>query len=150
MVSKINVEAAATAAVLGLPNRLAFAATADPQVLSNFFSVLPLEVRQMIYIEFWRLSGLRQHIFARKNSPYKTHAPCIIAQDQEDIRYDRFRAAKGGEIAMWETRLKSDWCFHWECEELDKSTIKHSSNDPGGVRETWSPFLPSLLACKRM
>ncbi len=116
--------------------------TADAQLSSTFFGKLPAELRIMIYIEFWRLSGLHQHVGIREyvgNDRAPSHMPCTVGAEYNDVRIEHFQRADPAEADMWWRRLKSGWAVHWECEELAES---------GGVE--WSPFLSVLLACKRL
>lgn len=51
-----------------------FERTADPQTSSAFFSLLPAEVRNLIYREFWHLTSPRQHIVAEEVVQYAAAA----------------------------------------------------------------------------
>ncbi|KAK3389633.1 hypothetical protein B0H63DRAFT_464082 [Podospora didyma] len=183
---------------MSLYDRLA--ATANPQPLSPLFSTLPAEIRQLIYIEFWRLSGsdMRQHIFKRSTRPeiqdsegrwgdltpppgLWTHVACVTDPRKPDVRYSNFQAVSTAiehrqEAALWASRLRSEWCIHWPCEEADPcrpsqvtrqsrrelvlggGTIAHfpaNGSDDERYRQhsataVWSPFLPVMLTCKRM
>lgn len=125
--------------------------TANTQEPSAFFSVLPLEIRQMIYVEFWRTVGLKQHILLSTGaSSAFTHSPCITDQRAPDVRYEQSQDNDGQGTDVWERRLRSAWCAHWPCEELNDPGVIPSDDTapPRGPR--WSPFLPAMLTCKRM
>jgi hypothetical protein len=107
-----------------------FHKTADPQLSSPFFALLPAEIRNLIYIEFCHISSPRQHIVTAEiqqgpeSSPTHstliwTHVPCITDPRAQDTRFSEFSAAEPGssERALWPKRLKSEWCTHWACEE---------------------------------
>ncbi|KAK4228557.1 hypothetical protein QBC38DRAFT_150927 [Podospora fimiseda] len=113
------------------------ASTAYSQHKSLFFSLLPREVRDLIYLELWNTSSLRQHVTTDKThiSAYPTpppessesqakeiswrHVPCQTNPTAEDVRFDSFRDSRSGsrEEAVWLIRLRSEWCLHWACEE---------------------------------
>jgi len=148
------------------PNRNEFTATADAQGSSSLFTLLPAEIRQLIYTECWRISGngsLRQHITTRNDAIdvnphtraiYKlawTHAPCITNPDLPDVRYQSFQNANPGTLdrAAWMQRLKTEWCLHWACEEADIAMLRASGGNGLPVPQT-SSFLTILRTCKRM
>ncbi|KAH8880295.1 hypothetical protein GQ53DRAFT_670239 [Thozetella sp. PMI_491] len=123
-----------------LPDRVALAQSASPQDQSDLFSRLPSEIRQMIYIEMWRTAGsLSQHVMRKRHSTELTHVACTTDPGAEDVRYIMFQCSSGLKRQPWEARCKSEWCLHWACEEA-------SEEQP----QLWSPFLPVLLASKRM
>lgn len=126
------------------------------QSASPFFTRLPYEIRQQIYLDCFRASGLpsshpssglRQHILLRSDGHF-THTPCITSPTSPDIRYAGFRNAPLASLerATWLQRLKTEWCLHWACEEamLDKTITlgPHSHPRP-------STILPLLLTCKQ-
>jgi len=122
------------------------ASTADEQLSSPFFTRLPLEVRNMIYAEFWRTSGLRQHVTTDPDAPSSApikfiHTPCLIRPEEPDVRYTNYKASGGGPYGPWKQRLRSEWTIHWPCQEALER--QQSSR-------TWSPFLPVLSTCKRL
>lgn len=115
-----------------------FDRSADPQLSSPFFALLPAEIRNLIYTEFWHLGPSRQHIVLerlddkvfnprpppRDAPPVErwAHTPCVMADPaagDQDVRFGRFLATGPGSPArdVWGKRLKSDWCLHWACEE---------------------------------
>ncbi|KAK0721589.1 hypothetical protein B0T26DRAFT_699773 [Lasiosphaeria miniovina] len=137
---------------LNWPDYDAYAASANRQSGSRLFKALPAEVRQLIYVECWRASGLRQHVFRRKTplppvlrdregrlvrpevDPYQaeeglwTRASCTTDPCADDVRWPRFCRARPGQSAdasMWAARLRSDWCLHWACEEEDTGHVDH-------------------------
>ena len=121
----------------------ALSSSADEQTSALFFTMLPLEVRNLIYTEFWRTSGLRQHITSQSDSRSSRgiiHTPCLINPTTPDDRYANYVANKSRDVtSKWQRRLKSDWTIHWLCEETRWDS-----------RGRWSPFLPVLLTCKRL
>jgi hypothetical protein len=125
------------------PDHAAFAATANGQINSPFFTLLPPEIRQLIYIEFWRNDrpgSLRQHITWKNGLVIRV--PCITDPLAKDVRYTRLKNSVLGsdERSVWSHRLSTKWALHWTCEEahLARTTAPKSS------------FLPVLLSCKRM
>ncbi|OIW28268.1 hypothetical protein CONLIGDRAFT_632525 [Coniochaeta ligniaria NRRL 30616] len=137
------------------------AATANPQLSSSFFSVLPAEIRRMIYVEYWRHNCLyedagehtstgdsthKYHIInkVRFGSTVRyTHSPCVVSdQNSHDFRMGRLDLARGqdSEVHTWARRIETDWAVHWPCEELYKNT----------TRRPQSTFMPALLTCKLM
>lgn len=136
------------------------AATADPQLSSPFFSVLPPEVRRMIYVEVWRHnrrhkdedarepSGegtLKYHIINQKSgtSARFTHSPCVVAdQNGHDIRMEMLDSSgqQNLDTDTWTRRIETDWAVHWPCEEIYKNAS----------RRRRSPFMSTLLTCKLM
>lgn len=150
-------------AARGYPDRTAFAAAADAQEPCAFFSTLPLEIRQMIYVEFWRGigsgAGLVQHVLTRVVPPDALqprgplgHAPCISDHRALDERHEALKAtaADSTDRLAWIRRVKTDWCMHWPCEELDDPRIVPADMAPPPRAPQWSPFLPAMLTCKRM
>jgi len=131
---------------MDLPDKAALTRTASPQTQSLFFSRLPGEIRQMIYVEMWRTAGsLGQHIIARPEDRRFRHAVCITDPRRYDIRPVRFQAAvAGADKDTWERRCKSDWSLHWACEEAYEAGTKTEA-----VTAVVSPFLPVLLTSKR-
>ncbi|KAK4174884.1 hypothetical protein QBC36DRAFT_332702 [Triangularia setosa] len=136
------------------PEEDAMVATASAQDDSPFFSLLPPEIREMIYQDIWSTSGSRQHIYKEEKW---SHVPCIADCSAGDTRFEKFTQSAGGseEEYHWMKRLKSEWCFHWSCEQ---STAKwHEAQNPN---ELWkeenaqqagpSGFMSLLLVCKRM
>ncbi|RYO74636.1 hypothetical protein DL764_010789 [Monosporascus ibericus] len=131
------------------PDRPVLQATASLQLTSAFFGNLPLEVREMIYSEFWVVSGLNQHVFSHDG--LLTHCPCLLVPGQEDERNDEFeevwqnrRRSRTGSLVVddkWSARFSSTWNDHWRCEE-------EMLSDP--TRRRGTLFLPALLTCKRM
>ncbi|KAK4188276.1 hypothetical protein QBC35DRAFT_382906 [Podospora australis] len=157
----------------------------DLQSLSPFFTRLPSEVRQLIYREVWRTTSTRQHIgtdrIAHVSHPdnilstetFWHHVPCRTDPTAPDTRFEEFSQASQGSVAeaVWATRLKSEWCLHWACEEsqiwwlanppgrrLLRLAEQHNGDLPPGMGfpgEIWgsapkTPFKDVLKVCKRM
>ncbi|RYP83200.1 hypothetical protein DL770_005424 [Monosporascus sp. CRB-9-2] len=131
------------------PDRPGLQATASLQLSSAFFGKLPLEAREMIYSEFWVVSGLNQHVFSHDDR--LTHCLCLLVPGQEDERNEEFeevwqnrRRSRTGSLVIedeWSSRFSSTWNDHWRCEE-------EMLSDP--TRRQGTFFLPALLTCKRM
>ncbi|KAI0832254.1 hypothetical protein F5Y06DRAFT_290390 [Hypoxylon sp. FL0890] len=137
-------------------------ATANLQLGSSLFGKLPLEIRDMIYSECWKVSGLKQHVFIRGSS--LTHWPCTLASDEADERLEELqRMVQIQEVPprsrtrallldeKWAARFSSPWYDHWCCEEDMKEKMFHNDGTyqghPSHSRRTL--FLPILLVCKR-
>ncbi|RYP04583.1 hypothetical protein DL765_010139 [Monosporascus sp. GIB2] len=80
------------------PDRPGLQATASLQLCSAFFGKLPLEVREMIYSEFWVVSGVNQHVFSHNGR--LTHCPCLLVPGEEDERNNEFEE-------VWQNRRRS-------------------------------------------
>ncbi|KAI0841213.1 hypothetical protein F5Y06DRAFT_260915 [Hypoxylon sp. FL0890] len=142
------------------------------QYQSLFFRRLPIEVRNEIYVELWRLSGLEQHIFWHEDRkhPRRSHFcrwPCVTPFDVEDERQKELEILFPDALSHpppmllsteWNWRLKSSWYNHWRCEE---EMCEHLKNDEARPRRAnfpchaynsllYSPYLPMLLTCKKM
>ncbi|KAK4663213.1 hypothetical protein QC763_606650 [Podospora pseudopauciseta] len=130
-------------------------ATTLAQDDSPFFSLLPPEIRELIYQDIWSESGSRQHIY--KDNDTWSHVPCVADYSTGDTRFEKFtQSARGSqEEYYWVKRLKSEWCYHWCCEQ---STAKwHRAQNPN---DSWkeenvghagpSGFMNPMLVCKRM
>ncbi len=138
--------------------RTSLAATADPQLLSPFFSVLPPEIRRMIYVECWRHNllhsdareqtgerTLKYHIEQRRSrlSARYTHSPCVVSdQTSHDLRIERLDSLgqENPESDTWLRRIESRWAVHWPCEEIYRNASHRQR----------STFMSTLLACKLM
>lgn len=130
-------------------DRSSFGYSADPQLSSSFFTLLPAEVRNLIYLEFLKLCSTRQHIVRFQNpegpdagGPAEVwlHVPCCADPRAPDVRFDEFAISKPGspERDLWGKRLKSDWCWHWPCRErsqdiLDRARATVQPKPTGGV-----------------
>ncbi|KAI1413932.1 hypothetical protein F5Y13DRAFT_160350 [Hypoxylon sp. FL1857] len=136
--------------------------TANLQLGSTLFGKLPLELRDMIYSECWKASGLKQHVFIRHGS--LTHWPCILASHEADARLEELqRMVQVQEVPpgsrtrtlilddKWAARFSSPWHEHWRCEEEMKEKVFDDDGTfkghPSRPRRTL--FLPILMACKR-
>lgn len=110
----------------------AFGRSADPQLSSPFFTVLPAEIRNLIYLQVWKLGSPRLHVVKIEAPDGFTeqwgHVPCRIELDAEDIRFDQLYASDPTSPArkVWGNRLKSEWCLHWPCEELGHDMFEHA------------------------
>ncbi|KAI0892048.1 hypothetical protein F4806DRAFT_500417 [Annulohypoxylon nitens] len=137
------------------PNTAYMRETANPQLGSTLFGRLPLEIRDMIYAECWKASGLRQHVFLRDGR--LTHWPCTLASDETDERLEelqRMIEVQGTQPrsrtrslvlhGKWARRFSSPWHNHWQCEEEMEESM---ANNEGTHSRTL--FLPILLTCKR-
>ncbi|KAK4109027.1 hypothetical protein N656DRAFT_847984 [Canariomyces notabilis] len=51
--------------------------TSNPQLTSLFFTRLPIEIRNLIYLEFWNLSSSRLHIHAEEVQLPRTVVPSV-------------------------------------------------------------------------
>lgn len=120
----------------------------SPKSRCSFLRLLPIEVRQMVYMELWVAAGLVQHIYIQRGA--YTHRPCLIDHRALDERQSEVHrlwnneweiANFACENATWRRRLVSQWCNHWRCEEAAASHLA----DPYYTR---SPFLPMLLTCR--
>ena len=138
------------------PTRQTLAATANRQLSSPFFSLLPPEVRRMIYAQLWRHHRLhpdardqteerclKYHIIKHESGDGYTHTPCVISdQTAPDLRMQRL-AAFPSNSQVWAERIESDWAIHWPCEEVRKRHATHH-------RPSRSSFMSTLLTCKLM
>ncbi|KAM7188824.1 hypothetical protein V8F20_010434 [Naviculisporaceae sp. PSN 640] len=111
----------------------------DPQRQSAFITRLPREIRDLIYLELWRASGLRQHILRHYRFQDKQleeahfcRWPCTTEFEvkdglQEDIgalRRQLGLGLPGSSEFVWGItdvrcyrRLRSPWINHWACGE---------------------------------
>ncbi|KAL2164889.1 hypothetical protein VTH06DRAFT_185 [Thermothelomyces fergusii] len=137
-----------------------FHLSADAQSSSPFFAVLPAEIRDLVYIEFWKLSSARLHVVKRQvireispdqdaENPWEDewlHVPCIIDPRVEESRW--------GEVTGKQS--KSEWCIHWPCEEQfpPVKAIRHGQSGAEASASRPIPgqtgFLNLLTTCKRM
>lgn len=149
---------------------------ADPQFPSPFFTVLPAEIRNLIYAEFWKLYSARQHIVKRQirgeTNPEVDlenfteqwlHVPCLVDPSAEDIRWSKYinSSPSSEDRRIWGNRLRSEWCLHWACEEQLQSQDRTgpaevASNNEACAAPKSQPvhgrtgILDLLLTCKRM
>ncbi|EGY22673.1 uncharacterized protein VDAG_04111 [Verticillium dahliae VdLs.17] len=110
---------------------------ANPQTQSAFITTLPREVRDAIYLELWRSSGLRQHILFHSyesdcNARHFCRWACTtdfcvespLQQDIEQLRRD-LDVPLGEDIeknrdprsTLYGRRMQSPWLNHWACGE---------------------------------
>ncbi|KAI0110678.1 hypothetical protein F4776DRAFT_667551 [Hypoxylon sp. NC0597] len=145
------------------PNTERMRETANAQLDSTFFGKLPLEIRDMIYAECWKASGLKQHIFIRGGS--LTHWPCTLPSHEPDERLEELqRMVQVQEVPLrsrtralrlddkWAARFSSPWHEHWRCEEdMREKALDNVDTYQGHPSHTQRTlFLPILLTCKRM
>lgn len=112
---------------------------ANPQLQSAFITRLPRELRDLIYLELWRSSGLRQHIVRhytlRDKKVEHVHFcrwPCRTDFQVEDgLQQDIDTLRRQLDLDLPETfdpnvyiadipsyrRLRSPWLNHWACGE---------------------------------
>ncbi|KAK8090648.1 hypothetical protein PG994_000153 [Apiospora phragmitis] len=131
-----------------------FTMNADLQRQSAFFGRLPREIRDMVYLAMWDVSGTQQHVFElEEGSGHVTHFPCSMTAGEQDSRNDEFeklwhkqqarRPRSLVEDPVWARRMSSSWYEHWKCEEA-MLVSREKGKKPGTL------FLPSLLMCRRM
>ncbi|KAK8080061.1 hypothetical protein PG997_007879 [Apiospora hydei] len=131
-----------------------FTMSADLQHQSVFFGKLPREIRDMVYLAMWDVSGTQQHVFEHEEgSGHVTHFPCILAAGEQDNRNHEFeklwrrqqalRPRSLVEDPVWAKRMSSPWNEHWKCEDA-----MLASREKGN--KSCTLFLPSLLTCRRM
>lgn len=152
MESRLN-----TSAASGLDHEH-MALQADQQAKSAFFERLPAEIRRMIYVEFWKLSGsLKRHIVVQPQitSTYMENhissSSCVLEdQNGPDSRYEAYKASALLEAAGtgdwrrdWIRRIDSNWSLHWKCEERRARQLRRP-------QASWSPFLNVLSTCRLM
>ncbi|KAK4210496.1 hypothetical protein QBC37DRAFT_390448 [Rhypophila decipiens] len=102
----------------------------SPQLQSHFVTMLPREIRDLIYLELWRDTGVRQHILWHNDEDRtKSHFcrfPCntdFTFHDplQADIEAERTRQgiSLGQDLRhrTYTWRLQSPWQSHWACGE---------------------------------
>jgi hypothetical protein len=120
--------------------------TAHRQIESSFFGRLPLEVRQMIYLEVWRNAGLRQHIFLKDNELLR-RTPCLAPSLAEigegGVRGKTLQQSPENRWGVLHRNcLKVAYCTCPLAEPCDRC-----QELIGGGR---SAIHPMLLSCKRM
>jgi hypothetical protein len=97
------------------------------QDASSLFARLPLEIRQLIYLQVWKagLPLLRLHIHAadRDGGPLQ-HTVCIVGDDEKpgpDETYDNPWPQWPRVIVppriWWSWCLRLRWGRHWKCQE---------------------------------
>ncbi|KAK3316803.1 hypothetical protein B0H66DRAFT_305904 [Apodospora peruviana] len=153
-------------------------ATANQQTQSQsaFVAILPREVRDLIYLELWRSSGLRQHIVFHyeSNGSHFCRWSCTTEYDvrdklQADIEAEiPFCRHLGGNFRSAREsghRLLSPWMNHWACGEdaaeacgiqavngMTTSAVSTCWKPPSGSESAGpvltSSYLSMLLSCK--
>ncbi|KAH6856136.1 hypothetical protein B0I37DRAFT_69568 [Chaetomium sp. MPI-CAGE-AT-0009] len=140
-------------------NTASFSHSADSQLSSRFFT-LPAEIRNLIYLEFWKLNSTRQHMVKYEVPDEKqpegftehwSHVPCITDPRAPDARWPEYADSEptSEERQVWGKRLKSSWCLHWACEEQagdvvgspvgNKSKLPEGGNRTTGERSEAKP-----------
>ncbi|KAK1960017.1 hypothetical protein LY78DRAFT_685481 [Colletotrichum sublineola] len=116
----------------------------------HYFSQLPLEIREMIYREFWAVAGVRRHVFLHECKI--TYSPCITdhtAPDERQIGVAKAFEESGSNAEVqlhpeWYKRMASKWCNHWRCERLWEDVRDGNKID---AHKTQS-YMSLLLSCK--
>ncbi|KAH8681652.1 hypothetical protein BX600DRAFT_28834 [Xylariales sp. PMI_506] len=124
----------------------------DPQLKSQLFGALSGEIRNMIYAEFWAVSGHRQHVFEAVGGRM-SHFPCAMHAGEDDYRNEAFdevwyraqtkRPRAVVRSTIWAHRMSSSWNDHWRCEEA-MMEARAQGKSAGTL------FLPVILTCRRM
>lgn len=124
---------------------------------SNFFRRLPPEIREQIYVEYWRIAGVDRHVFLQDSE--FCFAPCITDHDDPVDECQTSLAAEFGaspcvqQHEKWFKRMTSTWCNHWRCEEAYRKTAQRQKKDPTHADHDWEKPMtcpPLLLSCKRL
>ncbi|KAK3315945.1 hypothetical protein B0H66DRAFT_560019 [Apodospora peruviana] len=149
---------------------------ADLQPQSPFIARLPREVRDLVYLELWRSSGLRQHIMwhqERRSDVNEAHFCRWTCTTEYDVRdklqadIEALRVKQGVQLGgktihsiTHGRRLQSPWMNHWACGERAENTCgKEAVNGitTSAVFTCWkkgydssnkSTYLPMMLSCK--
>lgn len=115
-----------------------------------FFTVLPPELREEVYLQLMQPLVPAVHVFERNGRI--RNAPCIsdhgIDDRQEIIERNRpkdVRETKYYKSPMWSRRLTNPWSNHWRCEEETHGEIAVINRIRLARR-----VLPLLLTCKSM
>jgi hypothetical protein len=118
-------------------------------------------VRNLIYHEYWNLSCPRKHILRQEHqhdqgsvSNQWSHTPCTADPRAKDNRFDDDALeapppwTNRADSDAAPRRLKSEWCWHWPCEELNQH--RRSLAADGVAAGTRDGILDMLRTCKRM
>lgn len=155
------------------PDRPSLEASADPQERSRFFTVLPAEVRRLVYAFMWRMGGhiYGIHVLHEPDRGAIRSAPCSLgpghfgAAADANAELDALFAGKGvGEEARLRgVRLRGERLqalverlgrTHLECHDDGvygpRNAARFRTGEGVDPLALWSPFLPVLLTCKRM
>ncbi|KAF2220090.1 hypothetical protein BDZ85DRAFT_267172 [Elsinoe ampelina] len=106
----------------------------NSQADSAFVRMLPPEIRHMIYLELWRMTGLRQHIIwhGPEDSAHFCRWPCStqyqrndpVQEELEQIRQElgiplgeRIFGDKHPRLTPLCRRMQSPWLNHGNCGE---------------------------------
>ncbi|KAM0269628.1 hypothetical protein ACHAQH_009707 [Verticillium albo-atrum] len=114
--------------------------------------MLPLEVREQIYAEFWQCTGLDRHVYLEDDD--FRFALCETNHDAVDacqtgLAHDFYPEPMVQRHQKWYNRMTSSWCNHWKCEESMRQRRVPGSNVKG-TRDDLHPCIPLLLSCQRM
>ena len=134
----------------------------NPQTQSAFVTrlvTLPPEIRDAIYLEMWRLCGLRQHIIwhGERDEQHFCSWACTTEYEVDDglqrkaeelrcrlgtpLGQDITRHGEGNhEMISLNRHLQSPWMNHYECGE--RASKKH------GLKAIWG-FSTSHIVCWR-
>jgi hypothetical protein len=150
----------------------------NPQLQCSFATHLPRKVREAIYLELWRSSGLRQHIMWHPDysDTIRSHFcrwPCTTTYQVEDELQEKIEILRqqknvpfGDDLTstLLGRRLQSPWLSHWQCGEHAEEAHKDATGNhitSGGHcwkksplhdhdRSSKSAYIPMLLSCKLM
>lgn len=159
------------------PDHASFEASADPQDSSPLFTVLPLEVRELVYAYMFQTGGHLHgiHMLQDGRGGPITTGPCSLhrgyfrtaaevndemeallagASEEERERMMGLHAGTNskGERA-WEL-VDGMGRTHLECHDDDvhgpRNAARFRTAEHADPLALWSPFLPVLLTCKRL
>ncbi|KAL0780098.1 hypothetical protein CaCOL14_004582 [Colletotrichum acutatum] len=123
---------------------------------------LPKEIREIIYRELWRTSGLGQHIVQTETG--FGHSRCLVERLESTIvegdnawEFNWMGSDSGarGSVSLWYKREMSTWCDHWKCEEARDEReiwrdVGRRRTSHGVYVDASSPYLPMMLTCKTL
>ncbi|KAF4779865.1 hypothetical protein HER10_EVM0007375 [Colletotrichum scovillei] len=124
---------------------------------------LPKEIREIVYRELWRMSGLGQHIILTEAG--FGHSRCLFERLESGTIVEGDNAWEfnwmgsdsdtRGSVSLWYKREMSAWCDHWKCEEArdEKEIWRYIARCRTGHRDSVgasSPYLPMMLTCKTL
>ncbi|KXH26234.1 hypothetical protein CSIM01_03612 [Colletotrichum simmondsii] len=124
---------------------------------------LPKEIREIVYQQLWRMSGLGQHIILTEAG--FGHSRCLLERpesgtivegdDAWEFNWMGSDSDARGSVSLWYKREMSAWCDHWKCEEARDERqiwrdIARCRTGHGVSFGTSSPYLPMMLTCKTL
>lgn len=129
---------------------------------TGFLGKLPKEIREIIYRERWRTTGLGQHIVWTEAG--FGHSRCLLETPESTIveGYDAWEfkwmgsdSGARGSVSLWYKREMSTWCDHWKCDEARDEReiwldISRRRTGYGVSVDISSPYLPMMLTCKML